>query len=299
VDTIPFDTAPADESYRPDFSFVVLTYNEEQHLPRLLASLEGLRAPVFVLDSGSTDRTLEIAHQYGATIASHAFRNHPQQWDHALRHFDIRTPWTIGLDADHVVSAELFELLRNFRDREIPPEVCGIYFNRKNFFKGAWIRHGGYFPKYLLKMFRTGNGYSDLEENMDHRFVVEGRTQVWKRGYLLEENLKENQIGFWIEKHNRYSVLHAREEVERRAGKRGQTVRPALFGSPDQRVAYLKKVWWELPLFVRPLLYFCWRYFILLGFLDGRQGFVFHVLQAFWYRLVVDIKIEEFQKGQL
>lgn len=291
--------ASGDESGRPDFSFVILTYNEEIHLPRLLASLQELRAPVFLLDSGSTDKTLEIARQYGATIASHAFRNHPAQWDHALRHFDIRTPWTIGLDADHVVSPELFQLLRDFRDRQVPPDVCGIYFNRKNYFKGAWIRHGGYFPKYLLKMFRTGNGYSDLEENMDHRFVVTGRTMVWKRGYLLEENLKENQIGFWIEKHNRYSVLHAREEVERRAGKRGQTVRPALFGSPDQRVAYLKKVWWALPLFVRPLMYFSWRYFFLLGFLDGRQGFIFHVLQAFWYRLVVDIKIEEFQKGQL
>jgi glycosyltransferase involved in cell wall biosynthesis len=275
------------------FSFVVLTYNEEVHLPRLLKSIEPLGSPVFILDSGSTDATLDIARSCGAVTAHHPFENHPQQWDFALHHFPVDTPWTIGLDADQVVTPELLQLLKSFRSEDVPRGVNGIYFNRKNYFKGRWIRHGGYFPKYLLKMFRTGLGHSDLNQNMDHRFLVPGKTVLWKTGYLIEENLKENEVEFWISKHNRYSTLQAREEIERKKGLRNQAVAPKLFGNPDQRTAFLKNIWWKAPLFLRPLFYFTWRYFFQMGFLDGRRGFIFHFLQAFWYRLVVDIKIEE------
>lgn len=287
---------PDHRSSEPPFSFVILTFNEEMHLPRLLASIAPLNAPIFILDSGSTDATLDIALQFGAQTAFHAFENHPKQWDFALSHFQIKTPWTIGLDADHIVTPELLEKLKQFRPDDISPAINGIFFNRKNYFKGRWIRHGGYFPKYLLKMFRTGIGHSDLHQNMDHRFVVPGETMVWKDGYLIEENLKENDIEFWISKHNRYSTLQAKEEVERKTGQRSQSIRPSLWGNPDQRTAYLKGLWWKTPLFVRPMLYFFWRYFFQLGFLDGKEGFIFHVLQAFWYRLIIDIKIEEYQK---
>ncbi len=280
-----------------DFSFIILTFNEEQHLPRLLESIAPLGVPVYILDSGSTDGTLAAAEKFGVKAAYHRFENHPRQWDFALHHFKIETPWTIGLDADQIVTPELLGKLKNFNNASLPPDVNGIYFNRKNYFKGKWIRHGGYFPKYLLKMFRTGVGYSDLHENMDHRFIVPGKTVIWKTGYLIEENLKENDIGFWIDKHNRYSTLHAKEETDRMTGLRNQTIQPKLWGSPDQRTAFFKKIWWQMPLFARPLLYFTWRYFFKMGFLDGRQGFIFHVLQAFWYRLIVDIKIHEHQNN--
>lgn len=276
-----------------DFSIVILTFNEELHLPRLLKSIEKLNASVYIVDSGSTDNTLEIAKSFGAEIKTNPFENHPKQWHYALTNFDIKTPWIIGLDSDHIVSEELFGLLRNFRDSDISSDVAGIYFNRKNFFKGKWLKHGGYFPKYLLKMFRNGKGKSDLNENMDHRFIVEGKTIIWDKGYLLEENLKENEISFWIAKHNRYSDLVAKEEIERMSNLRIQSIKPKFFGSPDERIAYLKKQWWSLPLFVRPFIYFIYRFIFQLGFLDGREGWIFHFLQGFWFRLVVDIKIFE------
>lgn len=280
----------------PDFSFIILTFNEEQHLPRLLNSIKGLNAPVFILDSGSTDNTLKIAKEFGATVLYNKFENHPKQWDFALKNFDIKTPWIIGLDADQIVLPELFEKLKKFRDEDIPKDVNGIYFNRKNYFKGRWIKHGGYFPKYLLKMFRTGIGYSDTNENMDHRFIVPGKTIIWKDGYIKEENMKENEIGFWIAKHNRYSDLVAQEEIERRNKQRTQAIKPRIFGSPDERIAFFKKIWWSLPLFVRPFLYFFYRFIIQLGILDGKEGWIFHYLQAFWFRLIVDIKIWELKK---
>lgn len=277
-----------------EFSVIILTYNEELHLPRLLKSLDGLGAPLFILDSGSTDQTLAIAQKHGATVLYNPFENHPRQWDFALNHFEIQTPWIIGLDSDHILSAELYQKLKAFRNAEIPDSVNGIYFNRKNFFKGKWLKHGGYFPKYLLKMFRRGKGRSDLNENMDHRFIIEGESIIWRDGYLLEENLKESDISFWIAKHNKYSDLVAREELERRKKIRSQSIKPRLFGSPDERIAWMKQIWWKMPLFIRPFLYFFHRYFIQLGILDGTRGFIFHFLQAFWFRLVVDIKMYEY-----
>jgi len=279
------------------FSFIILTFNEEQHLPRLLQSINDLEAPVFILDSGSTDHTIEIGQQFGATFLFNAFENHPKQWDFALKNFPVITPWVICLDADQEVSPELKERLRNFKDEEYQ-NINGIYFNRKNFFKGRWIKHGGYYPFYLLKMFRFGIGFSDTNEAMDHRFNAPGGSMVWKDGIIKEENLKENQIRFWIEKHNRYSDLLALEEVERMQNARGQTEQPRFWGSPNQRKAWFKRQWWRLPRYVRPGLYFTQRMIFQLGLLDGRTGIIFHFLQAFWFRLVVDIKIDELLKQQ-
>jgi glycosyltransferase involved in cell wall biosynthesis len=280
-----------------EFSFIILTYNEEIHLGRLLNSIKELNALVFILDSGSNDETLKIAERFGCVIKTNPFENHPKQWDFALNNFEIKTPWIIGLDADQYLSDELLQRLKNFGNNDIADEIDGIYFNRKNYFKGRWIKHGGYFPKYLLKMFKTGKGHSDLNENMDHRFIVSGKTVVWKDGYLIEENLKENNLSFWIEKHNRYSSLVAKEEIERRNKLRVQTIKAKLFGSPDEKIAFYKKLWWSLPLFIRPFIYFFYRYFIKLGFLDGKEGLIFHYLQAFWFRFVVDAKIWEMRKA--
>ena len=276
----------------PAFSFIILTFNEEQHLPRLLNSIAQLNAPIFILDSGSTDDTLKIAESFGAIVKYHPFENHPKQWDYALKNFEVQTPWVIGLDADQIVTPELLELLINFNE-EAYSNVEGIYFNRKNIFKGKWIKYGGYYPKYQLKMFRYGIGYSDLNENMDHRFIVTGNTVIWKKGHIIEENLKENKIRFWIEKHNRYSDLVANEEIERMENLRKQTIKPKLFGDPYQRTAYLKSMWWKLPRFFRPFIYFTYRMTFQLGILDGRTGILFHFLQGFWFRLIVDVKIAE------
>jgi len=279
------------------FSFIIITFNEEVHLPRLLQSVSKLEAAIFVLDSGSTDATVSIAKEFGAAVLEHPFENHPKQWDYALKNFDIQTPWVICLDADQTVTPELQKRLADFKEEEYA-DVNGIYFNRKNFFKGRWIKHGGYSPIYLLKMFRFDVGYSDLNENMDHRFIVPGKTVIWKDGYILEENLKENNISFWIAKHNRYSDLVAHEEVERMMQLRSQTLKPNFWGSPDERTALLKQMWWKLPRYVRPMLYFLYRIFFQLGILDGRTGVIFHFLQGFWFRLVVDIKIDEILQQQ-
>jgi glycosyltransferase involved in cell wall biosynthesis len=275
-----------------EFSFIIITFNEEMHLPRLLASIVELNAKIYIIDSGSTDKTLEIAAKYKAEVVLHTFENHPKQWDYALKHFKVTTPWTIGLDADQIVSNELFIKLKNFKNED-NLQINGIYFNRKNIFKGKWLKYGGYYPFYLLKMFRTHIGYSDISENMDHRFIVSEPTIIWKEGHIIEENLKENEISFWINKHNRYSDLVATEEIERLLVLKEQNIDASFFGSPNQRKAWFKKIWWGLPRYWRPFFYFGYRMIFKLGILDGKNGVIFHFLQGFWFRLVIDIKIEE------
>jgi len=278
-----------------DFSFIILTHNEEIHLPRLLKSISGLNAATYILDSGSTDKTVELAEDFGAEVKVHLFENHPKQWDYALKNFHIKTPWIIGLDADQLVTPELYVMLASFK-AESYDDINGIYFNRKNYFQGHWIRYGGYYPVYLLKMFRTGIGYSDLNENMDHRFIVPGKTIVWKNGHILEENLKENDINFWLQKHERYSDLVAHEEIERMQKLRIQSLQPNLSGNPDERKAWLKRLWWKLPIGFRPYLYYGFRMVLQLGFLDNKKARQFHYLQGLWFRKLIDKKIKALNK---
>lgn len=281
--------AAIDSSSQPILSAIILTYNEEQNLPACMKSLKLLGCPVFVVDSGSTDRTLEIAAQFGAMILEHPFTTHTQQWDWALKNVPLETEWAMALDADQAITSELAAEIRTQLGTS---NFDGLYVKRRQVFRGRWIKHGGYYPKYLLKLFRRDKVYLHGGDSVDHHFYVRG-TCGKLRYDLIEANHKEDNISFWIEKHNRYATLMAAEEQRQRAGGYESPVTPSLFESPDQRVIWLKRLWSRLPLFVRPSLYFMYRYFLRGGFLDGKEGFIFHFLQAYWYRLLVDINLDE------
>jgi glycosyltransferase involved in cell wall biosynthesis len=284
---------------RPLLSVIILTYNEEVNLPACLESLKGLDCEIFVVDSGSSDATVEIAQAFAARVFEHPFESHARQWNWALQNLPISTDWILGLDADQRLTSELRqELVELFTvDDHRLDAVDGFYVKRRQIFRGRWIRHGGYYPKYLLKLFRRDRVRVDEGDLVDHHFWVNGVTARLKHD-LIEENLKEADLAFWIEKHNRYAALHAQEEWARRSGLLKWPVQPSLFGNPDQRVACLKQCWYRLPLYIRPFIYFFWRYFLRLGFLDGKQGFIFHFMQGFWYRLLVDVYIDELRRKE-
>jgi glycosyltransferase involved in cell wall biosynthesis len=272
-------------------SLVVLTMNEEDNLEACLESVGDVCGEIFVVDSGSTDRTLEIARGY-ASVTHHQFETHALQWKWALENLPLSNNWVLALDADQRLTPELAaELQRLFSEGQIPDNIDGFYLNRRQIFKGQWIRHGGYYPKYLLKLFRTSKVRLDPADLVDHHFYVPGKTLKLQHD-LVEENKKENDISFWIAKHNSYAKLLAQEELQRPYAAE-RLLRPSISGSPDQRVLWRKNLWYACPAYVRPLLYFLYRYFLRAGFLDGKQGFVFHFLQAFWFRLLVDINMEE------
>jgi glycosyltransferase involved in cell wall biosynthesis len=272
--------------------------NEELNLPGCLASLRGVSRAPMVVDSGSTDCTSQIAKTYGARFVTHPFESHARQWAWALQQLEPDVDWVLGLDADQRLSDELrHEIVRLFAEEGdgILSSHDGFYLNRRQIFRGQWIRHGGYYPKYLLKLFRVGQVQLDERDLMDHHFYVSGRV-ARLRGDLIEDNLREADIGFWIVKHVHYAELHAREEIARRGERAAWLIQPALFGTPDQRVVWLKRLWFRMPLYVRPFGYFAYRYIVRRGFLDGKQGFIFHVLQGFWYRLLVDVRIDDLKR---
>ena len=272
---------------------VILTRDEEANLPACLASLRGLVDEIFVVDSGSTDATCDLARAAGAQVVTHEFTGHSAQWRWAMENLPIRNEWVLGVDADQWLTDELITEMRQlFGDPNALNSYSGFYIARKNIFRGKWIRWGGYYPKYFIKLFRKSKLEHEAADLLDHHFHVSGAVGTL-RAPLVEENQKENEIDFWIMKHLRYAELLAIEDTRRRGGTGPTRVRAALFGNPDERAEWQKKTWALLPRFIRPPAYFIWRYIVLLGFLDGKQGFVFHFLHAFWYRLITDLKIDE------
>lgn len=286
-------------SQKTPISVVVLTYNEETNIEACLASLYGWIDEIFVVDSGSTDATVQIAERYGAQIVYHPFETHPKQWQWALVNLSCNNEWVLGLDADHRVSTELQQELINLfsTNRSVLKSVEGIYISRRHIFLGKWIKYGGWYSKYILQLFRPDKVYIDEKELVDHHFYISDNVLKIK-GDIIEDNQKEWDIGFWATKHIRYARLQAQEEFKRRQKDYPYAVSPAFWGTPDQRIIWLKQFWYRSPLFIRPILYFLYRYFLRAGFLDGKEGFILHILQGFWYRLLVDIYLWQLTKGR-
>ena len=279
-------------SGRIPVTVVFVTRNEEANLERSLASVHNFADQIFVVDSESSDRTVEIARRYADDVACLAY-DHTQiipwifQW--SLDHLSIRTEWVLILEADQALTVGLREELASlFARKEIREN--GFYIPRRQIFRGKTIRFGGYGSKKILKLFRKSASSLDPKEQ-DTRVYVRGTTGHLRQP-IEEWNKKENAILFYLDKHLRYADAFAREELERRRGL-AFMAKPRLFGTPDERILWQKSLWYRMPLYVRPFLYFFHRYVLLLGFLDGWNGFVFHFLQAFWFRLVVDIRLSE------
>lgn len=275
----------------PLLNVIVLTHQEELNLPHALRSLQGLDCDVFVVDSGSTDRTVQIARAFGAHVLEHAFESQARQLNWALDTLPLRAGWTLRLDADERLTDELAaEIARLLVSA--PAGIDGYLIKRRVYFWGRWIRFGGYYPTWLLRLWRTGKARCE-ETWMDEHMVVNGGSIARLTHDLIDENHKG--LTFWIDKHNRYSDREIMAVGQSSAQSDGARV-----GGAVARKRFLKNVvYGRSPLFLRAIGYWFLRYFVLLGFLDGRAGFVFHFLQGFWYRLIIDAKIYERRVAKL
>jgi glycosyltransferase involved in cell wall biosynthesis len=278
-------------------SVIVTTRNEEANVERCLRSVHGFADQIFVLDSESTDRTVEISQRYAEvqTLAYDHSRIIPWIFQWGLDNLPLRNDWVLILEADQAVTPALREELAALLARPDAVREDGFYIHRRQIFRGKPLHFGGYGSKVLLKLFRRGRSGLDPVEQ-DTRVYVRGPVGRL-RAPLEEWNLKEDSIQFYLQKHLRYAEAFAREELERRRRGLPWKATPRLFGTPDERILWLKDRYYRMPLFVRPMIYFLYRYFFLLGILDGKTGFIFHFLQAFWFRLIVDIRLEELLRG--
>ncbi|HEV7518630.1 MAG TPA: glycosyltransferase family 2 protein [Thermoanaerobaculia bacterium] len=280
-------------------SVLVVTRNEERNVERCLVSVHGWADQIFVVDSESSDRTRDIACRYADAVVELPYdhtRIIPWIFQWALDHLPLRNEWVLILEADQAVppalQQEIADLLAPARIANVAkiPE-SGFYIRRRQIFRGHPLRFGGYGNKYLLKLFRRSRSELDPVEQ-DTRVYVRGSVGRL-RSPLEEWNQKEDQILFYLEKHLRYADAFAREELLRRRTNLPFKLTPRFFGTADERTLWWKTRYYRMPLFLRPCLYFLYRYFFLLGILDGGTGFLFHFLQAFWFRLVVDVRLAE------
>ncbi len=269
---------------------VVLTLNEERHLPRCLDSLKGLVDEVLVVDSFSTDDTVNIAEKMGARVLQHAFVNQAAQFNWALTQINSDIEWVLRIDADEYLTPELSEEIRVY----LPTagvDVDGIYFGRRIAFQGRLIRYGGVFPVRVLRLFRNGRGKCE-NRWMDEHIKVSGLT-VSIKGEIIDDNCKS--LTWWTDKHNRYASREVVDLLNLEYGFMSRDSVASLTGGSQAGVKrWLKEVVYiRLPGGVRAFAYFVYRYVIRLGFLDGRAGTAFHFLQGFWYRYLVDAKLVE------
>lgn len=270
---------------------IILTYNEEKNIAACLESIAGWCREIFIVDSGSMDATKEICRRYTDRIFDHPFENHPAQWDWALNQLPVTCEWIMPLDADYTITEEL---RRELRHAVLHPEpgIDGYYARHQYFFWGVPMRG---FKSRSLCLCRRRQTRVDHGELVDHRFVIAGKTRNLS-GMVYEINRNEWDIDVWTDKHQRYAARQATQEVLAAAGVIHRSLTPSLRGNPDERIIWAKNLWNALPLGLRPLLYFCYRYFLRLGFLDGKVGFMYHALHAFWFRLLIDVKIMQLKR---
>jgi len=274
-------------------SILVLTFNEEANVGSCLESVVHWADDVRVLDSGSTDRTLAMCEAFGVAATVHPYVDHRSQLTWGITQLPWRHDWLLLLDADNVVTGELKREIDGMLAAD-DPAVDGYYNPHEHYFRNRRIRG---LKANWLRLIRRSGVHVDGSELVDFRLVVRGRTGTFT-GPIIESNRKENDIDFWIDKHQRFAKRMAAEEVLRRAHLLdwSQDLRPRLFGNADERMIWFKNQWYGMPLYVRPVLFFIYRYFLRLGFLDGWNGFVYHVFHAFWFRLLVDVNISEIRR---
>lgn len=273
-------------------SAIILTYNEEKNIQVCLDSVKDFVQDIFIVDSFSTDETLSIAKKYTDKIFQHEFETHAKQWKWALKNLPVTSEWILAPDADQAISGELKNSLIDFFSAA-NDGISGLYFCRKQIFFNRWIKYGDYYPRYLLKVFKKDKVFIDENELADHHFYVQDKT-LKLEGDLIEDNKKERDLSFWCMKHIKYAELLAKEELLYE--EINLSFAPEK-NTLDWKSHRSKRFYRCLPLFIRSILYFLYRYFIKLGFLDGKEGLIFHFLQGFWFRFLVDAKIYEMRKN--
>jgi glycosyltransferase involved in cell wall biosynthesis len=270
-----------------------MTLNERINLPDCLESIKEFVDDIVIVDSFSTDNTLEIASRYTDKIYQNRFVNYSKQFIWSLNNADIRHEWILRLDADERWTVDGFEKVKNLIENDL---ADGIYVRMKIYFMNRWIKHGGFYPNIFLRVYKKSKG--SLEDRwMDEHIKVDGKTIVTDIDVIEANYDRQKNITLWTTKHNNYST---REAIEFLLNKHKLTkidTVAKLTGNKTEQKRWLKEnLYYRIPLFVRPFVYFLYRYFIKLGFMDGKEGFIFHTLHAFWYRFLVDVKVYQIEK---
>ena len=273
---------------------VILTFNESLHIKRCIDSIRALTDDIVVVDSLSTDNTVQIARENGAMVLERAWENnHSIQFNWALDQLPKENQWIFRVDADEVLTTALVEEIKEAM-LNIAPDINGFSCRRHLIFQGHLLRFGGMSNNRVLRLFRFGFGRSEPRW-MDEHIEVTGRVAPLS-GAMVDDN--RNSLTWWIAKHNNYAsraavdaLLRERELVDE-AGTFDHASNHAMTLSMRMK----ERVNGLLPSGLRGITFFIYRYILRLGFLDGPTGYTFYFLQTFWYRNLIDAKVAEVRR---
>jgi len=278
--------------FLPDVHALILSLDEELHIARCIESLKEQCASVTVIDSGSSDATIAIARELGASVWTNRWVNHATQMNFAIDALAGKDGWLLRIDADEVLDADSRQTLAE-AILAAPPQVDGLLVQRRIHFMGRRIRHAGIEPSWQLRLWRNGRGRCE-QRWMDEHMRVAG--EVARTGIVLSD-INLNSLSWWTAKHNAYASREAIDILNRRHRFTPSDGLSHGGASAQARMRrfFKEQVYGRMPRGPRALLYFLYRYLFRLGFLDGAPGWYFNVLQAFWYRTLVDAKVIEIE----
>lgn len=281
---------------------IILTHNEELNIGDCLQSIYSWASEIIIVDSFSTDKTIDIIKKYDCRYYERKFVNQAEQFNWALDNVQINNDWILRLDADEIMLPETWEEIAlhfQIHNSEFiihDSDITGFYMKRRVYFMGRWINHGGYYPAWFLRLWRKDAGRYEERAMDEHVILSKGKTINLKNDF--EEHDKKN-LSVWIEKHNKYATREAQAYINEATRSEEHKIKADRIGTdPEKKRWYKNNFYYKLPPFFRALLYWKYRYFIRLGFLDGVPGLIFHFLQGFWYRFLVDAKIYELKKSR-
>lgn len=273
-----------------DISAFIITYNEELHIRRAIENARKYAREVYILDSYSTDNTCNIAKSMGAHVYKRKFTYHADQLNWGLDNIPFATEWIWRQDADEYLTDELIAEI----EKVLPltrKEVNAFTAPCLRKFMGRYIKHG-IIPLELLRLFRRGHARWENKKMDEHIYITDGIVGTFCNAFYDDSLMTLTE---WTQKHNNYAT---KEAIDLLCSEYGLHEGSNVVNSGEHSMAVRKKKlkYIKLPLFWRSFAFFVYRYFFRLGFLDGKEGFLWHFLQGFWYRTLADAKVFEIKK---
>ena len=266
---------------------IILTNNEEKHLERCINSLSKIITKIVVIDSFSTDNTLQILKKYNIEFYQKDWINYSSQLNWGIEKAQVKTDWILRIDPDEIPSKNFTNNIKNYLDK-LPINVSGVSITRRFIFLEKEIKFGGDFPQMDVRIWRNGKGKCENTWSDEH-MIIDGLIENSNLD-IIDNNI--NNITWWTDKHNRFAI---REMIEFFSQK--ERVKENNHFKLSKKTKTMKnikfKIYYRFPMFLRALVFFIYKYFLRLGFLGVWQGFIWCFLQSFWYRILVDIKILE------
>ena len=270
-----------------DVSAVILTKNEGINLPDCIRSIKDFSKRIIIVDCGSTDNTCQIARNMGADVYHHSFENYARQFNWALDNTNITTKWTLRLDADERLTPDLCKELSKIMKEHNNDDINGVTMEAWLYFMKRKIKHGNPHNKRKLMLFKTGIGRIEDRKMDEHTILSSGESIVCKERFI---HYDFKDMTHWINKMNWYATREMQDYYDYRNGANTSLNNDSIISATRRKKFFL---YYKLPMFLRSWLVFIYYYIFHLGFLDGKEGFVFHYMYHRWYRTLVDAKILE------